>query len=380
MLTGYARTKGLAQGEGQGWTVLLRIDETAVLAPIRAILRNVTGAILLIIAPLLGLLLLSLRYLHWAKAASIRDLSRAEHAEKALQLEQQQLALTSYLRAILDAATEVSIIATDTEGLITTFNAGAERLLGYSAEEMVGEKTPASFHVEAEIAAHGAKLSERYGRPIHGFQACIEEALQGNTEQREWTYVRKNGEYLTVHLTVTALHDETGNISGYLGIATNITERKRTEAIVLEREAQLRAIVDHAVDGIITINEQGTIQSFNPAAERIFGYAAAEVIGQNVKRLMPSPYREEHDGYLSAYLRTGQAKIIGTGREVVGRRKDGSTFPLDLGVSEIQGAPAASSPALSATSRSGNRRDWNWLRRETRLWPQPEPKASSWLP
>ncbi|MCX5724283.1 MAG: PAS domain S-box protein [Nitrospirae bacterium] len=336
VLTGYARTKGLAQGEGQGWTVLLRIDETAALAPIRAILRNVTGAILLILAPLLGLLLLSLRYLHRAKAASIRDLSRAEHAEKSLQLEQQQQALTSYLRAILDAATEISIIATDQEGLITTFNAGAERLLGYSAEEMVGKKTPASFHVESEIAAHGAKLSERYDRPIHGFQAFIEEALQGNTEQREWTYVRKNGEHLTVHLTVTALHDETGNISGYLGIATNITERKRTDAIILEREAQLRAIVDHAVDGIVVIDGRGTIESFNPAAERIFGYDASAVLGQNVKLLMPSPYHEEHDGYLSAYLRTGQAKIIGTGREVVGRRKDGSTFPLDLGVSEIQ--------------------------------------------
>ena len=97
-----------------------------------------------------------------------------------------------------------------------------------------------------------------------------------------------------------------------------------------------RSILDTVADGIITIDERGIVEMLNPAAERIFGYAAAEVIGQNVKMLMPEPYQRQHDGYLDRYRVTGEARIIGIGREVVGRRKDGSTFPLDLAVSRMQ--------------------------------------------
>jgi len=102
-----------------------------------------------------------------------------------------------------------------------------------------------------------------------------------------------------------------------------------------ESEARLRAIVETAVDGIITIDEKGTVESLNPAAERIFGYAAAEVIGRNISMLMPSPYHEEHDQYLRNYMETGVRRIIGIGREVRGRRKDGSTFPMEIAVSEL---------------------------------------------
>ena len=104
---------------------------------------------------------------------------------------------------------------------------------------------------------------------------------------------------------------------------------------LLDSEARTRAILETAVDAIITIDERGLIESLNSAAERLFGYSAAELIGQNVKILMPAPYRQEHDTYLYNYLHTGQKKIIGIGREVVGQRKDGTTFPMDLAVSEV---------------------------------------------
>ena len=100
--------------------------------------------------------------------------------------------------------------------------------------------------------------------------------------------------------------------------------------------AHLAAVVNGAVDGVITFDKAGIIQSFNPAAAALFGYAPAEVIGQNVSILMPAPYRSEHNAYLSAYLRTGEAKIIGIGREVEGQRKDGSVFPMELGVTDVE--------------------------------------------
>jgi len=104
----------------------------------------------------------------------------------------------------------------------------------------------------------------------------------------------------------------------------------------LETEATIRAILDTAVDAIIVIDSDAVIQSVNPAVERLFGYHRNEVMGKNVKMLMPDPYRSEHDQYMRNYLETGKRRIIGIGREVVGRRKDGSTFPLDLAVSEIR--------------------------------------------
>ena len=103
---------------------------------------------------------------------------------------------------------------------------------------------------------------------------------------------------------------------------------------LLANEARYRAIVDTAVDAILVINEVGVVSAFNPAAERLFGYGAAEVVGRNIRMLMPEPYHSGHDGYLERYRTTGERRIIGIGREVEGLRKDGSTFPLELSVAE----------------------------------------------
>jgi PAS domain S-box-containing protein len=115
----------------------------------------------------------------------------------------------------------------------------------------------------------------------------------------------------------------------------DITEHKRIEAALQTSEELLRTVLNTAADAIITINDRGIVRSFNRAAERMFGYDAAEVTGQNVNILMPSPYREEHDEYLQRYAATGEPHVIGIGREVAGRRKDGTVFPLDVIISEV---------------------------------------------
>src|SRR5262249_38451532 len=116
--------------------------------------------------------------------------------------------------------------------------------------------------------------------------------------------------------------DSRGTPDGWVAVVIDITERKQMEEALRNSEERMRSVVNHVIDGIITIDEDGKVQSFNPAAEKLFGYARTEVFGQNVRMLMPEPFHGEHDGYVANYLRTGQAKIIGIGREVVGQRKD----------------------------------------------------------
>ncbi len=125
-------------------------------------------------------------------------------------------------------------------------------------------------------------------------------------------------------------------------LENEISERNKTQEVLAEQSLKFKHTSDHlsgilenAVDGIISIESNGNILTFNPAAVAMFGYESAEVIGNNVKMLIPSPFHDEHDGYLSNFHATGKKKIIGIGREVVGKRKDGSTFPMELSVSEI---------------------------------------------
>ena len=112
-------------------------------------------------------------------------------------------------------------------------------------------------------------------------------------------------------------------------------ELEASFAALRDSSTRIQSILDTVADGIITIDERGKVETFNPAAERVFGYAAAELVGGNVKMLMPEPYHSQHDGYLRNYRATGEARVIGIGREVRGRRKDGSTFPLELAVGEM---------------------------------------------
>ena len=151
----------------------------------------------------------------------------------------------------------------------------------------------------------------------------------------EYRLRRRDGEYRWISDAGAMRQDVQGNFAGYVGSCLDISESRRKAEALAESESRLRAILDTAVEGIITINERGVIESVNMATEKIFGYTGEEMIGQNVSMLMPAPYREEHDQYLANHQGLRQLRIIGDGREISGRRKDGSVFPIDLAVSEI---------------------------------------------
>jgi PAS domain S-box-containing protein len=225
------------------------------------------------------------------------------------------------LRAIVDTAVD-GIITIDEGGTIEWLNRAAQRTFGYEAHELIGRNVkllmPDPYHAE-------------HDRYLDNYRRTGERKIIGIG--REVVGRRKDGTTFSCDLSVSEVH--LGDRRIFTGIIRDISERKRAEQAVRDSEARIKAIVDTAVDGIITIDEQGTIEWLNPAAINIFGYSWDELIGRNVKMLMPEPYHGEHDGYLRNYVRTGERRIIGIGREVVGRRKDGSTFPMDLAVSEV---------------------------------------------
>lgn len=147
---------------------------------------------------------------------------------------------------VLNAASAVSIIATDTKGIITVFNRGAENLLGYSCEEIIGNFTPEIFHVAQELKTRSEQLSLELNKPLNGLAALIEKAKQDGFEVREWTYKTKTGELFPVSLAVTMIRDLDNAIIGYLGVATDLSASKKAEQALIVERARLLAFVEHA--------------------------------------------------------------------------------------------------------------------------------------
>ncbi|MBN7823041.1 PAS domain-containing protein, partial [Bowmanella yangjiangensis] len=142
------------------------------------------------------------------------------------------------------------IIATDLEGTIRVFNRGAERLLGYSAEEMIGKQKPAVFHLPEEVEARSRELSEEYGQPISGFRVFVHKSELEGAESREWSYIRKDGSRLAVTLMVTAMRDTSGQLTGYLGIALDLSEEQRLRREALAARDQMAMAAEVAELGI----------------------------------------------------------------------------------------------------------------------------------
>jgi two-component system sensor kinase FixL len=223
---------------------------------------------------------------------------------------------------LLDAVPDIALFVLDPEGRVASWNAGAEHIMGWRKEEILGRHFSVFFR-EEDIRA---------GRP----EAMLAGArAQGRSEDKA-PRIRKDGSTFIAQTTTTVMRDERGVILGYVRAVQDITEQVTAEEGLRTREAHLRSILETVPDAMVVIDEQAIMQSFSTAAVRLFGYEPDEVIGQNVSMLMPQPYREQHDGYMHRYRRTGERRIIGIGRVVVGQRKDGSTFPMELAVGEMR--------------------------------------------
>jgi len=231
----------------------------------------------------------------------------------------------AWLRAMIDTAVD-GIVIIDGAGTVQLFNQGCERLFGYAADQVIGRNVkmlmPPSYADE-----HDGYLSH--------YQDTGEKRIIG--KGRNVQGLRADGSIFPMYLSVGEVVQEGAPLS-YVGIIRDTTEQHALEAALREQAERLRSILETVPDAIVVIGENGLIESFSPAAERLFGWKAAEVIGRNVSMLMPSPYRESHDGYLDRYRNTGERRIIGIGRVVVGQRRDGSTFPMELEVGEMKTA------------------------------------------
>ena len=186
------------------------------------------------------------------------------------------------------------------------------------------------------------ELGDGWAENVHAedFDACLNNYSSAFDARHpfsmEYRLRRHDGTYRWVLDEGVPRFSPTGDFAGYIGSCIDVTERKRVEQALRDSAARMTAIVDTAIDAILVIDETGVIDSVNPATEGLFDYAAGEMVGRNIKMLMPERYAAEHDSYIQRYRHTGQRKIIGFGREVTGRRKDGSTFPMHLSVSECE--------------------------------------------
>jgi two-component system sensor kinase FixL len=230
-------------------------------------------------------------------------------------------ALESAQLAALVSSSDDAIVSKTLDGTITSWNAGAANILGYQADEMIGQ--PITRIIPPELHQEEKQILARLHRG---------ERIQ----HYETVRLAKDGRRVDISLTVSPLFNQSGKVVGASKVARDITERKLAEQALRETAARLRTLTETAVDGVILIDTRGVVLMFNPACENLFGYSADAVIGENVKMLMPQPYRHEHDRYITNYRDTRDPKIIGIGREVIGLRKDGSTFPMDLSVGEAR--------------------------------------------
>lgn len=200
--------------------------------------------------------------------------------------------LTNMQNAILNG-TDYSIIYTDTNGVIRSFNRGAEMMLGYTSYELVDNTTPTILHDSFEIEMKALEISKELGIDIEpGFEVFVTKCRQQPTETNEWTYIKKNGDRLTVMLTTSAIRNSVAQIIGYLGIARDITSQKKAQQALLLSEERYRNIIEKSTDVIYKANKAGCFTYVNPVAERVTGFKQEELLGKHFSELIRKDHRK----------------------------------------------------------------------------------------
>lgn len=223
------------------------------------------------------------------------------------------------LELLVDQVESYAIFMVDDLGSVRTWNAGAERLLGWRKDQIIGR------HSSTFLAAPD---------PGSLAMAHLEQARrEGHFSAEAWQKRADGSEFLAT-LSISPISDAHGNSLGFAQIVADTTARRAEELALKRREEHLKSILATVPEAMVVIDEQGIVLSFSAAAERLFGYSEAEVVGENVSKLMPAPDKDQHDAYIERYLATGVPRIIGLGRIVKGLRADGSTFPMHLSVGE----------------------------------------------
>ena len=218
------------------------------------------------------------------------------------------------LASFVDGLVDYAVLLLADDGTICTANEGAAAILGYAVEELVGQPMSLLHPPEDPGAPHRLLQQARAGRVEEFGPRC-----------------RRDGSRFTASAIVTPVRDQRGRLSGFGMILRDVSALQASESRL---QSLVDTVLDTLVDGLIIIDRRGRMQLYNRACERLFGYGAAETLGQNVRMLMPPDIAAEHDTYLDNYQRTGIRRIIGISREVTGQRRDGSRFPMHLAVGE----------------------------------------------
>jgi diguanylate cyclase (GGDEF)-like protein/PAS domain S-box-containing protein len=232
------------------------------------------------------------------------------------QTEQVLIQLASIIESSDDA-----IVGKTLEGIITSWNGGAERMLGYSREEALGQ--PISFLIPEQYQQEEVILLER---------------IRSGDFVKHYETVRrcKDGKLINVSVSMSPIHDQDGNIVGVSKIARDITERKRAEQGMLDQQARINGLVDAAMDGIVSVDENQNIIIFNHGAEQMFGYRAADIIGQPLDVLVPIRFRGKHRNHVDEFGKTGvTTRTMNQLGEIFGLRSNGDEFPFEATISRV---------------------------------------------
>ncbi|MEX2317392.1 MAG: PAS domain S-box protein [Pirellulales bacterium] len=239
-----------------------------------------------------------------------RDVSERRQYERRLQESEERF------RLLVEGVKDYAIFMLDPNGIVASWNAGAAQIKGYRADEIIGKHFSCFYPPEAIES----------GFPETELKMA---AAAGRCENEGWR-LRKDGSKFWANVVITAVRDEAGHLKGFAKFTRDLTERKRVDEALRMRENRFRALMRTANDAIISADQNGNIVGWNPAATSLFGYAENEAIGQPLALIMPERFQDAHRAGFARLRATGQAKLIGKTVELVGRRKDGSEFPLEL--------------------------------------------------